>query len=239
MLARDSANHSQASHYFQFGIKAAQEAEDSSLGALLLALATAQPISRLDPDQHLHYLDDGFCGFHPREATRMALGYVNATKAQSFAVLGKRDDCLRALDEAENLVEQDNQLEMSARPRNSSPAFPAAHDIAAYRGVSLAILQEPEEAEKALRRTLDILPIEATKLRYCWLPALATACADQENYEEAARIASDALSGAIATGQHRNITLLYVLEQKFQPHVHDPHVQLFLDQLRTVRNAQS
>jgi tetratricopeptide (TPR) repeat protein len=117
-------------------------------------------------------------------------------EAEAHALMGDERATLRAMDEAEAIMDRSADEDASRRPR---VAFFNRAYLAGERGVALARLDKSQDAQEVLASALASLNPEAMKTRPRLLTALATAHVRQGNIEEACQLGTDALG--LATKQ--------------------------------------
>src|SRR5579884_3638994 len=200
--------------YFRVGMEAAREANDRALGAYLMARAACRPPHREDPASRLQRLRQGWHGFTPADASPSTQVWLAAKEADAHALLGRTDDCLRALDRAESLLARLDE-EAAVRP---PPPLVSDTWLAGERGASLANLGPTSERD-----------------RLWLLAALAfTFVADGEP-EEACRVGSTTLSRAAATHLQPVVHLLGVdLPRALGPYRDRPTVRELEEQARSL-----
>jgi len=217
--------------YFRVGMEAAREANDRALGAYLMARAACRPPHREDPASRLQRLRQGWHGFTPADASPSTQVWLAAKEADAHALLGRTDDCLRALDRAESLLARLDE-EAAVRP---PPPLVSDTWLAGERGASLAKLGRTDEARANLERVLVTLGPTSERDRLWLLAALAfTFVADGEP-EEACRVGSTTLSRAAATHLQPVVHLLGVdLPRALGPYRDRPTVRELEEQARSL-----
>ncbi len=218
----------EAMAYFRVGMEAAREAEDRALGAYLMARAACRPPHREDPASRLRRLRQGWYGFTPADAWPSTQVWLAAKEADAHALLGRTEDCLRALDRAETLL---GRLDESG----SRPLPPLIGEtwLAGERGASLAKLGHTDEARVLLRQVLATLGPTSDRDRLWLTAALAFTFATDNEPEEACRVAGPALSHAAATHLRPVVHLLGVdLLRALGPHRDRPAVRELEEQAR-------
>jgi hypothetical protein len=195
-LTWDLEDRKAAGAYFRTGIQAAQEADDRALGAYLVGSSCVQPAYRERPTARLRRLQGQTHGFARADATPSTQAWLVTLEAEAHALMGDERATLRAMDEAEAIMGRLADEDTSRRPR---VAFFNRAYLTGERGVALARLDKPEDAQEVLASALASLDPEAMKTRPRLLTALATAHVRQGNIEEACQLGTDALG--LATQQ--------------------------------------
>jgi transcriptional regulator with XRE-family HTH domain len=195
-LTWDLEDRKAAGAYFRTGIQAAQEADDRALGAYLVGSSCVQPAYRERPPARLRRLQGHTHGFARADATPSTQAWLVTLEAEAHALMGDERATLRAMEEAEAIMGRLADEDASRRPR---VAFFNRAYLTGERGVALARLDKPEDAQDVLASALASLDPEAMKTRPRLLTALATAHVRQGNIEEACQLGTDALG--LATQQ--------------------------------------
>src|SRR5262249_54925918 len=160
---------------FRAGLRAAREADDRALGAYLVGAMACRLPSREAPAITLRLLGSRTFGFAQSDATPATAAWLAAKEADAWAQLGNEDECLRALDRAEEIVER-----MDADPRPGRPRYTVVDRnwLAGERGASLARLGQVDTAQSILRPVLASLGPTSERDRLWLLTALAGAHAE-------------------------------------------------------------
>jgi hypothetical protein len=201
-LAWDLEDRRAAGAYFRAGVEAAQEAEDRPLGAYLVDSSCVQPAYRERPHARLRRLQGHTHGFTAGDANPTTRAWLATLEAEAHALAGNEAASLRALDQAETIVDGAGEDDASRRPRVTF--FNRAY-LMGERGVALARLGRPAGARQVLDAALGSLDPEMVKTRPRLLSALATAHVHEGNVDEACRLGADAL--ALADRQQVTINL--------------------------------
>jgi tetratricopeptide (TPR) repeat protein len=180
-----------AGAYFRAGVEAAQEAEDRPLGAYLVGSSCVQPAYRERPHARLRRLQGHTHGFTAGDANPTTRAWLATLEAEAHALAGNEAASLRALDQAETIVDGAGEDDASRRPRVTF--FNRAY-LMGERGVALARLGRPAGARQVLDAALGSLDPEMVKTRPRLLSALATAHVHEGNVDEACRLGADALA---------------------------------------------
>ena len=189
-VAKAQAGHAQsAAVYLKLALEQAREADDRPLGAWLMGRYTcSQPAYRNDPGLRLHHFVSGAFGFGAHEASTPARAWFAAKAADIYALLGRADDCLRALDRAETICSGSNPPD-AGRPRHAFCDLGEAW-LAAERGGSLARLGHSDAAREAIDRARLLGQADLGRVDLWLLLAQARSCAHDQEPGEACRIAS-------------------------------------------------
>jgi transcriptional regulator with XRE-family HTH domain len=219
-----------ATAYFRAGMEAAREADDRALGVYLMARAVCRPPHREDPASRLRRLRQGWYGFTPAEARISTQVWLAAKEADAYALLGRTEDCLRALDRAESLLARLDEEEVRPPPPLVSETW-----LAGERGASLAKLGHTDEARMLLQQVLAKLGPTSDRDRLWLTAALAFTFVTDGEPEEACRVAGPALSHAATTHLQPVLHLLGVdLVRALGPHRGHPAVQELEEQARSL-----
>jgi hypothetical protein len=233
-LAWDLEDRRAAGAYFRAGIEAAQEAEDRPLGAYLVGSSCVQPAYRERPHARLRRLQGRTSGFSVSDANPTTRAWLVTLEAEAHALAGSEAASLRALDQAERIMDEADHEDATRRPR--ATFFSRAY-LDGERGVALARLGRPGDAQQVLEVALGSLDPEMVKTRPRLLTALATAHVQQGNIDEACRIGADAL--ALADGQQVTANLQDVrrLRLDLEPWRNTQAVQELDEQLAAASSA--
>jgi transcriptional regulator with XRE-family HTH domain/tetratricopeptide (TPR) repeat protein len=189
-LAFDLEDRRAAAAWFRAGVEAAQEAEDRALGAYLVGSSCVQPAYRERPHARLRRLKGRTAGFVTGDANPSTRAWLVTLEAEAHALAGDEAAALRALDQADRIIDGAGQEDTSRRPRT---AFFDRARLVGERGVALTRLEQPAAAQRVLEDALASLDPEVVKTRPRLMAALATAHVRQGNIDEACRIGTDAL----------------------------------------------
>ncbi len=182
-----------ASVYFETGLEAAREGEDKALGAYLMASAATQPPYRENPEERVRQINGTTHGFSRHDATPAAQVWIAAKEADAFALMGDADGCLRALDRAEHALLLVDNYDPVRRPLHNHVN---ATWLAGERGASLAKLGRSAEARAILQRVLSSLGPSNERDRLWLFTSLASTYLQDQEPEEACRVACTALDRA-------------------------------------------
>ena len=176
--------------YFRTALVAAREADDQPLIAYLLGSAACQPPYREHPEQRIQRLR----ALSWSDATPSARTWLAAKEADAFALLGRADDCLRALERADLAFEDTRREDGSLR----RPRFTAVDRfwLDGERGASLAKLGRTAQSRAILHPVVAALGPTSERDRLWLLTSLASTYAQDDEPEEACRLARTALSRA-------------------------------------------
>jgi transcriptional regulator with XRE-family HTH domain/tetratricopeptide (TPR) repeat protein len=189
-LAWDLEDRRAAGAYFRAGIEAAQEAEDRPLGAYLVGSSCVQPAYRERPHARLRRLQSRTAGFAAGDANPSTRAWLVTLEAEAHALAGNEAASLRALDQAERIMDAAGQEDAARRPRTTF--FSRAY-LDGERGVALSRLGRAGDARQVLETALGSLDPEMVKTRPRLLTAMATAHVQERNIDEACRLGADAL----------------------------------------------
>ncbi len=195
-VAKAQTGHVQgAAVYLRLALQLAHEASDRPLGAWLMGRYTcSQPAYRDDPELRLRHFVGGAFGFGAYEASPSAQAWFAAKAADIYGLLGRPNDCLRALDRAEAACRLPHQPDQG-RPRHVFCGLGEAW-LAAERGASLARLGHSEAAREALDAALQLAGSDIGRVDLWLLLAKARTHVHDKEPGEAARLASEAARSA-------------------------------------------
>jgi transcriptional regulator with XRE-family HTH domain len=182
--------------YRTVALDAAREAGDRALGIALLASAVCQGPSPADPGARVDLLE-GTADFPLASSTPSNRVWMAAKQADACAVMGRGDDCRRALDRAQALLRRVEDEGEERRPRFM---VLDANWLAGERGASLAKLGRTGEARELLLPVLASLGPTAERDRVWLTAALARTYLLDGEPEAAARLAHEAFSRACMIG---------------------------------------
>jgi transcriptional regulator with XRE-family HTH domain len=224
-----------ASACFRAGLRAAREADDRPLGAYLVGALSCRLPNREAPQITLSLLGGRTQGYGQADASPATRAWVAAKEAGAWAQLGREDDCLRALDRAEEIVERIRDPEPGGRPLVS----PVNRTwLAGERGASMARLGRLEEARVLLKPVLASLGPTTERDRLWLLTAQAGVHAGLDEPEEACRLARTALAGAERMHLSPVVRLVEALRARLEGHRRSGAVQELDEQLMRLVSAR-
>jgi len=183
---------SRAGAYFHSAVQAAREAEDRALGIALVGSAACQSCGPNEPQTRILKLQ-GTHDFGLADATPSNRLWMTAKEADAYALLGRDDECRRALDRAEGILALVEAEGEERRPRYMALN---ANWLAGEQGASLAKLGRTEEARGLLLSALASLGPGGERDRSWLTLALATTYQKEREPEEAAWMARVAYTRA-------------------------------------------
>jgi hypothetical protein len=222
-----------AAAYFRAGLEAATEAGDRALGAYLVGSSCVEPAYRERPIARLRRLEGQTFGFTRSDASPATRAWLVTLEAEAHALAGDQTRTLRALDEAEAAMSRAGE-QGNARPRVTF--FDPLH-LAGERGVALARLGQPEQAQEVLRPALVSMDTTAMKTRPRLLTALATAHVQQGDVDEASRLGIEALALAVQQQVQPNLQDVRKVRLDLEPWRGVQAVREFDEQLRAIKAA--
>jgi hypothetical protein len=177
-----------ADHFAAIAFDAARESGEPDLPIQVLIWNTSAD-RRLHgrPEVRLQRYVEGGQGFELAAAAPETRAWAAVRAADVHALLGNVEGCLRALDEASNLL---------ADAGNHRYPWPDEHWLSGERGVSLTRLGRTSEARQALGSALAQTGEERRLDRLWWMLAMASTHLQGGDVEEAARTALGVLSAA-------------------------------------------
>src|SRR5215471_18757061 len=201
---------------FRAGMRAAREADDRALGAYLVGAMACRTPSRQAPAITLQLLGTRAFGFAREDASATTAAWLAAKEADAWAQLGNEDECMRALDLADEIVDRIDVDDLERRPRHTTVD---RNWLAGERGASLARLGRVEEARAILRPVLAALGPTSERDRLWLLVALAGAYAESGEPEEACELARSALVGAARMQLAPVVQLIARLRTRLDQHL--------------------
>jgi tetratricopeptide (TPR) repeat protein len=161
-----------------------------------------QPAYRERPYARLRRLQGRTHGFAAADANPTTRAWLVTLEAEAHALAGSEAPSLRALDQAESIIDGVGEEDAARRPR---AAFFTNAYLEGERGVALSRLGKRAAAQQVLEAALGSLDPEKVKTRPRLLSALAAAHVQQGNIDEACRIGSDALGPAVWRLRHYGV----------------------------------
>jgi transcriptional regulator with XRE-family HTH domain len=178
--------------YFESAVQAAKEAGDRALGIALVGSAACQSWGPDEPQSRILKLQ-GTHDFGLADATPSNRLWMTAKEADAYALLGRDEECRRALDRAAALL---GQVEAEGEERRPRYMALSANWLAGEQGASLAKLGRTEEARGLLLSALASLGPGGERDRSWLTLALATTYQKDREPEEAAWMARVAFTRA-------------------------------------------
>jgi tetratricopeptide (TPR) repeat protein/transcriptional regulator with XRE-family HTH domain len=180
--------------YAKTAFRLCHEAGDQALGAWVMGCYTAtQPAYRDNPQLRLQHFTEGAFGFSPRDASPRTRAWFATKAADVYGVLGRADDCLRSLDQAEAACQRATD-EVEERPRHPLLGLDEFW-LTSERGACLARLGQAEPAREDLNRALGLAGSKFNVKLWLELAMARTYVHDGE-VEEACRRVQSVASGA-------------------------------------------
>jgi tetratricopeptide (TPR) repeat protein len=190
-LAFDLNHHQARDRYYTLAVDLATEAGDPALTGYVQGFQSI--VQHEDGNQHVALeLVRGAIDRSERSATPTIKAWLAGLEAQVQAEIDDPVSCLRALGRAETALEQ-------ARLEEDPPwmyEFDRAR-LAAQQGACLSRLGQPEKAQAALRGALAIIDPSCVHRRAEILADLAFTHVQQEDLQEACRLAGESLSMSV------------------------------------------
>jgi hypothetical protein len=187
----DLQNPVQAQASFVTALQAAQDAQDSLLGAAVLAHMTFIPAFSGDPKRAEEARDKiraarTFARRAP--ASPEMLAWLDAVEAEAETRFGDTRRALQLIRHGEEIFENEEPRPSPAWLDWFSPVR-----LAGFKGNTLLVARQFGLARETLQEVLDQLPDESAKQRSVILGDLAAAAVGEQNPEEACRLAGIAL----------------------------------------------
>jgi transcriptional regulator with XRE-family HTH domain len=223
-----------AFRYFRAGLRAAREAEDRALGAYLVGAIACHLPRRADPQHSLDLLTGRPHGFGQADASPATRAWLAAKEADAWAQLGQERACRRALERADELVEQIERRGID--DQGCRPRFTVIDRgwLAGERGASLVKLGHVDDAQAILRPVVASLGPTTERDRLWLLTALATAHVELDDPEEACRLARAAALGAARMHLAPVLDLVKGVRRRLERHRRNLAVQELDHELRAL-----
>ncbi len=223
-----------AAAYFGTALEAAREARDAPLAAYLIGSAACQPPYRENPAERLHKLLGRTAELvHATPSTQV---WLAAKEADAHAMLGDLRGCAGALDRAEAALGRVEREDRSRRPRFS------AIDrtwLDGERGASLARLGRTAEARAILQPVLASLGPTSERDRLWLFTALASTYVQDEEPEEACRVARAALDRASRMQLEPVLKVVHGLSKELRTYRTSLAVRELDEQLRSLAGTRT
>jgi tetratricopeptide (TPR) repeat protein len=210
-LTSDDGEHATALSYYQTAMDAAQEANDSALGAYALGSASTLPAFRSSPDHTLYLLAEGTHGFRSSQATAGTRAWLGSLEAEAHAKAGHEAEAFRALDRATDALNR--AVDDEPRPRVSF--FDDAR-LAGERGIIAVRLGAADEGRQALHDAIQGLR-PGLKIESRLLTSLARAHLKQGDIEQACHVGRESVAVAIASETEPSLKDLLALRDEMRP----------------------
>jgi hypothetical protein len=221
-LSSDDGDHATAQALYQTAVDAAQEAQDTALGAYAIGSASTLPAFRTSPDHTLYLLGEGAHGFRTADATPTTRAWLRSLQAEAHAAAGHEADAFRSLDDAATVL-AGHDPDDEPRPRVS---FFDLTRLAGERGVIAVRLGAADEGRRSLDDALSSLDA-GLKIKSRLMTSLARAHLDRGDIEQACDIARDSLAVALATETDASLRDLLSLRDEMRPWDHTEAVRSF------------
>lgn len=213
-----------AMDYYDLAIETAQEAGNDSLASLAFGRKGFLPIYAGYSEESLPFLQHAYT-LAQQTTTGKSKSWLVTMQAEAFSNLRKKHDCLKALEEAERVIDFADGGEDAYWTGFERPA------LAGYKGICYMRLHMPEEARKVLQQSLQSFAPSPTRRKSIVLSDLAMTYVQQGEVEEACRIASDSLMVAVQSKSARAIQRLRELQNCLSPWNDQIAVKRFQEQL--------
>lgn len=188
-LSQDRGDEGTAQRYYMSALDAADEAEDSGLGAYAIGSASTLSAFRSSPAESIFLLTGAEVhGFRADHATPSTRAWILSLQAEAHTRDGDAVAAMGALDEADKLL---TGTAGSDEPRPRVSFFDQAR-LLGERGVAAVRLGLPHEGEAALDEALRSITVDH-KIQSRLLTKLAQAHLRQGNIERACELAIDSL----------------------------------------------
>lgn len=186
----DMAEHDAAEAWFTAGLSAAQEAEDYDLCGWLLGAQSLIPTDRQDYRSAHVLVEQALHLAGKRTGTHTTRAWLVALEARSLAGLGDSEGFAITQRRADKQIAHSHLEER----RHGMDFAKGMLDITYYQGLSHLLLGQADEAGVAFQSALDGVPDTRVKARAMLLLSLAMAAAQNQQFDQAAANASQALT---------------------------------------------
>jgi tetratricopeptide (TPR) repeat protein len=188
----DMNNVTTAEAYYNLAIEAAHEVDNDPLEALSLGKIGVLSVYRGAYNESLPILQRAYA-LAENTTTGKSKSWLKWKEAETLSGLQKKDDCIAAVHQAEEVFDQDGSSSTGEDRRCTGP-------LIGYKGICYVHLHLPKEAQPLLLSALQQLPSgQARRRKAQILTNLALTYAWEEEIEEAYKVASQALLYAAQT----------------------------------------
>jgi hypothetical protein len=140
-------------------------------------------------------------------------------------MLGRTEDCLAALDQAEAALSRYGSTPMERRPRAPHPAFPAPFDVLGEIATSMSKLGRADVAESRMLRVMESIDPTLAKAALWFVPTLASIHVQRENPEEAVRLVIQAVTGAAGLDYKVTLNMAIDVRRDLEPYRDSPAIR--------------
>lgn len=225
----DMNNCAAAEAYYTLAIEAAQEAKNDALWALALGRKGFLPIYNGQFEKALPVLQKAST-LAKQTTTGQSKSWLVTMKAEALAHLHRKSDCFAALDQANAFLTLDATTGSDVYWTGFNETT-----LAGYKGVCYTLLHMPDAAQSVLRTSLAALPPGPTRRKSIVLTDLALTYVQQEEIEEACRIAMESLEIAAQAKSTRALQRLRTLQAELKPWRDHASVRRLEKQLKIVK----
>jgi tetratricopeptide (TPR) repeat protein len=184
-MAQDGGDNDEALAWYETGLAAAEEANDKAVAAYLLASATVLPQYRVhSPVDVVEALNGEARGVRMADANPDVQAWAATLRAGAHSKMGHRDEALRALREAEAVIEQPPDGRGPITVQFSPARLQGEYGIVGLRVGGM----RPDWVEERLRQALADLD-QADKVQSRYLTALARSRAAAGDVDKACQLA--------------------------------------------------
>ena len=220
----DMQDYATAWTYYKFSLHAAQEAANEDLRAVGLGRLSFLVADGGHVSKAILLLQEAQHGASRNAIIRC---WLAALEAEGQARLRNATACMKALDLAEKIT-----AHQTLGGDRYATGFNLSR-LAGYKGACFVRLHQPTEALAALREALALLNPQAIRRTSTLLTDMATAHVQQNEIEEACRLAHQALSMTIQTRSMSVLQRLGRLRRNLEPWKTLPAVKDIDEQLNT------
>lgn len=230
-LAYDQGAFDIAQRYYNVAEKAAQQAGDAPLAACVYTYRSYLADSQGKPYDGVHFLQSALAMLPPGGQPEMK-AWLSARQAETAAVLGERDDALRAFDRAYTSLEFSRDAERPLWTRFFTPTRLDGMAIASY-----ARLGHPE-MDSAAQRLLQNITTCETKVEQIALADLAYGYLERGDIERGAEYGQRALDAIRRSNTRVGYDRLAIISRTLAPYRDSRIASSLHDQLAVVLRTQ-
>ena len=206
----DMNNVATAEAYYNLAIKTAHEVGNDPLEALALGKIGVLSVYRGAYSESLPILQRAYA-LADNTTTGKSKSWLKWKEAEALSGLQKKDDCIAAVHQAEEVSDQDGSSSTGEDRHCTGP-------LIGYKGICYVHLHLPNEAQPLLLSALQQLPSDQARRRKAQiLTNLASTYVWQQEIEEACKVASQALLCAALTKSSWAVSNLRNFQKEIGP----------------------